>query len=108
MALVYVDEELHEKLKELARRENRPIVGVIRRLVTVTTESNGTTEVVETPMDAAARWSWMKRGLGIKCGCIFDDDMEVSDVINWEVFKVVNQGKLMERYLIKYPERRPK
>ncbi len=106
MPLVYVDDETHITLKEMSAREGRPIVAILRRFVRATDLIDETDEIG--PMDAVERWEWTKKRLGIKCGCVFNDVMEVFEVKDWGLFRTINNGKLMEKYLSLHPEERDK
>ena len=104
MPLTYVDTELHVRLKEIAAQEKCSVVSILRRLV-------GVVEIVEDldgigPTDPIRRWEWVKQKLGVKCGCVFDDEMKVHAVTDWGLFRTINSGKLMELYLTAHPEER--
>ena len=104
--MVYADAALYERLKEIAAQEGRTVVAILRRLV-------GVAEIVEDvdeigPTDPIKRWVWVKQKLGVKCGCLFDDEMMVHSVADWGLFRTINNGKLMELYLSTHPEERDK
>lgn len=116
MTLIYVDEELHKRLKDLARTENRPMVAVIRHRIfsssDVPTPDIDKDEVLSEASDASSipeeRWEQTKKQLGIKCGCTFDDEMNVFSVTDWKLFRTISNGKLAEKYLAAHPDERNK
>lgn len=119
MALIYVDDEVRDTLKAMAKLQNRPIVEVIRRLlgtsapakdvvVAIAATAEKTTDATIPPEDPEARWEWTKKSLGAKCGCIFDDEMKVVGVKDWGLFRTVKNGALMEQYLAEHPGERDK
>ncbi len=104
--MTYVDKELHERLKEIAAQEKRTVVAILRRLVGVDEIAEDVDEIG--PTDPIKRWAWVKQKLGVKCGCVFDDEMMVHSVTDWGLFRTINNGKLMELYLSSHPEERDK
>lgn len=115
MPLQYVDVELQEKLKEMAEQEKQTVVAVLRRLVGIGAKKNTVpvvAPVAPTPVqvldDPNARWENTKEQLGKKCGCEFDDNMDILSVKDWGLFRTINNGKLMEKYLSMHPEERDK
>ncbi len=60
----------------------------------------------EKPTDPEKRWEWVKRNLGLDCGCVFDDDLFVIEVKDWGLFRTISNGKLMEIYLSMNPKER--
>jgi len=104
MPLTYIDAKLQVRLKEIAAQENCTVVAILRRLV-------GVDEIVKDtdgigPTDPIKRWEWVKQKLGVRCGCVFDDEMLVLRVTDWGLFRTINNGKLMELYLSAHPEER--
>ncbi len=112
MALVYVADESRDKLKEIARREGRTVAEVVRRwLETIEPVASALEEVLDmsiAPADPEEKWDWVKATLGVKCGCIFNDEMNVISVKDWGLFRAVKNGKLMEQYLAAHPGERDK
>lgn len=108
MPTIYVDDELHEKLKEKAKSEGRPIVSVLRRFAGLeganVNGAGGAVAATDADTGPEGAWEKVKIKLEEQCGCVFDDAMNVLSVTNPDLFKTISNGKLRDKFLEAHPE----
>lgn len=121
MAQIFLADNIKEELMRRATLEGLSMGKLILKLLEMKTVEPTTATVdkfyrdrgmgapfaerlKEAPEDPNERWAWMKAYLESECGCTFDDDLEVLEVIDWTKFQAYNNGVMYARYMEAHPE----